>query len=222
MKTQKIILLLIFFSLSLFLFQSCSKKEQWVAKVEGEKISLDDFNFRFDMYLKNAYADAPDLIPLKKNSMEEREAFLKELVNEILLLKEAKKMGIPKQEDVKRLIRLTKQQIIIQAYVSQLNLLNDIRVSEEDVDKYYKENKEYFKGRDPEYVRMYIYRRLVLAQQKQKLDNIVDKLKNKYRIQVNEDAIRPIMSESNILNNQQRLDMKNKQEKKVEKTIQTK
>ena len=61
---------------------SDNEKGSWVAKIEGEPISLKDFNVRFEYYLKSKYFKQPDMIQEARNSMEERNTALKDIIQE--------------------------------------------------------------------------------------------------------------------------------------------
>lgn len=180
---------------------NCSKKKAWVAKIEGETITIDDFNVRFEYYLKSKYTQQPELIPRARNSMEERKAALKDMINEKLILKEAKKMKIHEKDEVKDLIKLYTHQIVLNAYIEQ-HLAGDIKVGEEEVSAYYNENKAEFRNVDPDFAQRKIRYILMMKKYDMKIMEILDSLKNKYRIEENESAIRPIISETNILQEQ--------------------
>ncbi len=192
---KKSLLLVILFVFAVSTLTMCGKKEIIVANVAGEKITLSDFNTRFEYYLQAKYAQQPDLIPQARNSLEERKAVLRDMINEKLILKEAKKLKIDKQEDVKNMIKLSTQQIILKAYIDKF-LSKDIKVSEAEIDDFYNKNKKYFKNADPEMARKQIKYQLTLKQYDKKIAELIDKLKNKYTITENDDAIRPILQGS--------------------------
>ncbi len=190
-KTTIISMIIIFASVSFLLF-NCNKKAVTVAKIDSQKINLDEFNVRFEYYLKSKYVQQPDYIPRARNDMEERRACLKDMINENLILNEAKKLKLDKKEDVKNLIKLYTQQIIINAYIEQY-LAGDIKVSKEEVEQFYRQNKSQFAGVEPELALKKIEYQLTLQKYDKKISEILDNLKGKYRIDINENAIRPIM-----------------------------
>jgi len=171
----------------------CGKKKIWVAKIDGEPISLDEFNVRFEYYLKSKYIQNPEYIPKARTDMEERRACLKDMINEKLILAEAKKLKLHKREDVKNLIKLYTQQIIINAYIEEY-LSDDIKVNEKEISEYYEKNKAEFRGVDPELAKRKIQYQLTLQKYDRKISEILEKLRGKYRIEENENAIRPIMA----------------------------
>lgn len=203
MKMLKNIFILSFVIIFLMVANTCSKKKGWVAKIEGEKITLDEFNTRFEYYLKSKYMQAqrPDLIPQARNSMEERKAALKDMINEKLILKEAKKMKLHKREEVQNLIKLYTQQIVLNAYIEEY-LAGDINVAEQEITDFYNKNRSDFRNMDPDFAKRKIRYQLMMQKYDKKIMEILAKLKNKYRIDENESAIRPIVSESNVMGTQ--------------------
>lgn len=170
----------------------CGKKKIWVAKIDSSTITLDEFNTRFEYYLKSKYVQNPEYIPQAQTDMEERRACLKDMINERLILEEAKKLKLDERDDVKNLMKLYTQQIIINAYIEEF-LAEKIKVGDNEINAYYEKNKSEFRGVDPELAKRKIQYQLTLQKYDQKISEILDRLKGKYRIDENENAIRPIM-----------------------------
>lgn len=198
MKSVKILKFALLMNILLFLLfgmNSCSKKKAWVAKIENEPITVEDFNVRFEYYLKSKYFQQPDLLPRARNSMEERKSALKDMINERVILIEAKKLKIDNKQEVKDMVKLYTQQIILNAYIEQ-HLAGSIKVNEKDIDEYYNKYRAKFKDMDPDKAKFLINRELSMQQYEIKLKDILDKLRDKYVILENENAIRPIISET--------------------------
>ncbi|MBN1898695.1 MAG: SurA N-terminal domain-containing protein [Spirochaetes bacterium] len=192
MKTQKIILFILLGVIVLF-FTTCGGGKNVVARIEGNKITLDDFNVRFEYYLKSKYIQAPEYIPTARADMEERMSCLKDMVNENLILLEAKKMKLDKRDDVKGLIKLYTQQIVINAYIEEY-LADDIKVEDSEISDFYQKNRSQFRGMDPEMAKRRIRFEIMRQKYDKKISQILDKLRGKYQIEQNENIIRPIMS----------------------------
>lgn len=202
MKTRRLLLVLSFLMI-LPLFAGCGKKKSHVAVVNGAPVSVEEFNLRFEYYLRSKYYQQPELIPQARNSMEERKTVLKDMVNEKLILLEAKKMKIDKRDDVQNLIKLYTQQIILNAYIEQ-NLASEIQVGDEEVKDFYNKNREKFRTVDPEYAIRSIKYQLMMQKYDKKITEVLDKLKGYYRVDYNESAIRPIYNETNVLKSLQK------------------
>ncbi len=184
--------------LSLMMGFSCGKKSQIVAEVEGDKITVDEFNLRFEYYLKSKYYQQPEIIPQARNSMEERKLVLRDMINEKIILKEAQKLKLDKRDDVKNLIKLYTQQIVLNAYIEQY-LANDINVTDVEITDFYNKNRDKFRNVDPEYAKRSIRYQLMMQKYDVKITEVLDKLKNLYRINENEAAIRPLYSDTNAM-----------------------
>lgn len=184
--------------LSLTMGINCGKKSQIVAEVEGDKITLDEFNLRFEYYLKSKYYQQPEIIPQARNSMEERKLVLRDMINEKIILKEAQKLKLDKRDDVKNLIKLYTQQIVLNAYIEQY-LANDINVTDVEITDFYNKNRDKFRNVDPEYAKRSIRYQLMMQKYDVKITEVLDKLKNLYRINENEAAIRPLYSDTNAM-----------------------
>ena len=198
MKLLRPVLLITILIVLFIGMNSCSDEKSWVAKIDGKTITIEDFNVRFEYYLKSKYFQQPDRIPIARNSMEERKTALRDMIHERLILEEAKKIKIHEKDEIKDMIKLYTQQIILNAYIEQ-NLAGSINVDEKAIDEYYKANRNKFRHiSDPEQVKRLIKRELSMRQYEEKLKEIIDKLKNKYRIVENENLIRPIVG-TNVL-----------------------
>lgn len=199
---KNLMMIIILFSITLFI--SCSNSNNWVAKVDGDKITVSDFNVRFDYYLKSKYFQNPELIPQARNNMDERKAALKDMVNEKLILLEAKKLKIDKSPDVQNLIKLYTQQIILNNYIEKY-LASDLNVSDEEMMAFYNQHKADFRNVDPDLAKRKIKYQLMMVKYDKKISEVIDKLKDKYRIEESENGIRPIYNESSVSKNPQEM-----------------
>jgi len=119
-------------------------KKNWVAKIGGDKISTDEFSARIATYPANMQEALKD----PKN----QEAVLDQLINEKVLLLEAKKQGIEKNEDYKKQIAELEKQFENAKKQGLINLLiqdkvkEKAKVSKEEVLAYYNQNQNQFKS----------------------------------------------------------------------------
>ncbi|MBW2038999.1 MAG: peptidylprolyl isomerase [Deltaproteobacteria bacterium] len=126
----------------LFLFLStfaCDKAEspkgKELAKVNDREITLEEFNQEMEhlpTYLK------PMMV-----SAEARKEFLQNLIDRELLLQEAKKRGLDRDKQILAKLERFKQGLVIEALLGELFKGKD-EVSDEEVEAYYRENKEKF------------------------------------------------------------------------------
>jgi peptidyl-prolyl cis-trans isomerase C len=119
-------------------------KKGWVAKIGSSKISTDEFNARIQTYPANMQEALKD----PKN----QEAVLDQLINEKVLLLEAQKQGLSKNEDYKKQVAELEKQFENAKKQGLINLLiqdkvkGKVNVTKEDVINYYNQNQAQFKS----------------------------------------------------------------------------
>jgi peptidyl-prolyl cis-trans isomerase C len=118
---------------------SCNKahplKEKELARVNDRIITLDEFEQEMEQL--------PALAKLRIISEEGRRKFLQDLINQELLLQEARKKGLDRDKKILANVEMFKKGLIINALQEELCAGKD-EVSEEEVETYYRENKEEF------------------------------------------------------------------------------
>jgi peptidyl-prolyl cis-trans isomerase C len=128
-----------FFVLSALCFTSCNKTTphngQELARVNGHVITLEEFEQEMERL--------PESAKLQMISEEGRRKFLQDLINQDLLLQEAKKKGLDKNKEILANIEKLKKGLIISALGEELCVGKD-EVSDEEVEAYYRENKKEF------------------------------------------------------------------------------
>jgi peptidyl-prolyl cis-trans isomerase C len=85
-----------------------------------------------------------------RNSPENREAFIKDLVTIMVVSDVAKKKGYEKNRAIRKQIQLIKDQLLAHAYMSK-EIIEKVKVSDKDAEEYYAKNKKVFEK--PEQVR---------------------------------------------------------------------
>jgi hypothetical protein len=170
---------------SLFLLQ-CGQKN-WIAKVDGEMIPMEEFNKRYDMYMQMRMQQ-PQLKPLTMD--EERlvkRELLRNMIGEHLIYKELKKEKYLQSKEVQDLFK----QFVIQRYLEE-KFASDINVSSLEVEKFYNQNRQVFANMDPEMAQQRIEYQLKLQKFQERTAEIIDKLYSKARIIQNDAAISPV------------------------------
>ena len=106
-----------------------------LAKVNGREITEQDVNFLLESLGPQRGAQF--------NSEEGKKSLLQELINQEMFYLEAVENDIEKQEDFVKELERTKANMIKQYAIGKL--LNDAKVEEEEIVKYYEENTDRFK-----------------------------------------------------------------------------
>ncbi len=123
---------------AVLLLFSCSKKQdsKVLVTMEGDKITLDEFNKALDkipMNMKMAVATETG-----------KKSYLDNLIMKRLLLKEAKKEKIDSDKDFLEKLEDIKDQLLMESLLKK-KLTMDGKLTDEDLKKYYEEHKEEFK-----------------------------------------------------------------------------
>ena len=118
---------------------SCNKaqplKEKELVRVNDRIITLDEFEGEMEQL--------PQFYKLHMVTEEGRRKFLQDLINQELLLQEAREKGLDKDEKILADVERIKKGLIISALMEALCEGKDV-VSDEEVASYYRENKEEF------------------------------------------------------------------------------
>ena len=103
-----------------------------LARVDSWTISLDEFNERLKA-LKEAVPD------FDTTSLDAKKLVLETLVRQQLLVQEAEKIGLTNQKDIQAAVEEFRRTLIVQEVVK--NIVRDIKVSDEDAQAFYEQQK---------------------------------------------------------------------------------
>ncbi len=117
---------------------ACTKKQEGktVATIDGDKISLQEFNAELDKIPMN--------MKMMVASQSGKRDFLDRLIVKKLLLKEAKKENIEKSKEFQDRLSDIREQLIIESLLKN-KVTAESKFSDEDLQKYYDAHKEEFK-----------------------------------------------------------------------------
>jgi peptidyl-prolyl cis-trans isomerase C len=127
----------ILFCFVLLLF-GCGKKEDGkvLATIDGEKITLEEFNKELDRIPANM-----KMLVLTQSG---KQSFLDRYVVKRLLMEEAKKANIEKDKDFQDRLSDIREQLLIESLLKK-KVATNINPSEQELKDYYEKNKEKFK-----------------------------------------------------------------------------
>jgi len=154
-------------------------KDKIIATVDGVAITQS----QVDDLLKGL----PKQYDSVKNSKEFKDKIVQYLIDQQILLNEAKRKGIDKREDVKKAIENAKKQIITNALIADAISKEKITVSDKEISDYYNANKGSFKDTQGKpvplaTVKPYIERKLLAEKQKKAIDNYINSLKKTHKV----------------------------------------
>jgi len=128
-------------SLALFACKPASdvdtkKDGKVLAEVDGKVITVDDFNAEVE--------NLPPVVRPMAQSPEGKKELLDGMIFRELVLEQAKKDGIDKSKDVIARLESVKKMVIVEAFVRK-KLEQDVKVSDDEMKKFYDANKDKFK-----------------------------------------------------------------------------
>ncbi len=128
----------IFFCFALLLF-GCAKKEDGkvLATIDGEKITLEEFNKELDRIPANM-----KMLVLTQSG---KQSFLDRYIVKRLLLEEAKKENIEKDKDFQERANDIREQLLIESLLKK-KVATNINPSDQELKDYYEKNKDKFKS----------------------------------------------------------------------------
>jgi peptidyl-prolyl cis-trans isomerase C len=132
---KKVLLLLCL----VFLLFGCGKKEEGgkvLATIDGEKITIEEFNKELDRIPANM-----KMLVLTQSG---KQSFLDRYIVKRLLMEEAKKENIEKDKDFQDRLTDIREQLLIESLLKK-KVTTNINPSEEQLKDYYEKNKEKFK-----------------------------------------------------------------------------
>jgi hypothetical protein len=175
---------------ALVLITQCANKDNknWVARVNGVTIPLNQFNQRYQMYMEQLQQSQPMLRGLTPDQEKQiKRELIKQMIGEKLIFNELKKDGFDKSKDMKDLY----QQLCIQKYLEK-KFTDDLSASQGEIEKFYNENRAQFRMMDPEEAQQRIHQYLLLQKFKMKTDELIDRLYDKAKVVKNEEALLPM------------------------------
>jgi len=126
------------FLLAFLLIIGCGKKDdsKIVAEIDGEKITLSEFNRELDKI--------PMEVKMFVATQMGKRNYLERLIMKRLLIKEAKKENIEKEKEFQERLSEIKDQLLIEMLLKK-KLVQDVKIDEGEIKKYYEAHKEEFK-----------------------------------------------------------------------------
>ncbi|MCX7678479.1 MAG: hypothetical protein N2316_04605 [Spirochaetes bacterium] len=178
--------------------QSCGKSN-WIVKIDGETITLDELNELYYAHHKNALMQikfditnedidkfASDVNFVKKLPTLNKEIFLNEVINQRIMYNKAVQAGVLDKPEVKAMIKVANDTAVVQYYIRE-RFKNEIGVTDQEVETFYNENRAKFKAETIEQAEKMIRQYLATQKLLFKMKKFVDELKDSARIERNPD-----------------------------------
>lgn len=180
MKIKHLLTILI---ITMLIIPQISCKKEWAAKVDGETISMEDFNKFYYLQSKmmanvetNEEVDKLAENPAYANHpLLSKAGFLDHIIAQKLLYKKAMNDKSIDKDELKTVIEMIKIQTAAQYYLGK-KLKDKITVSDEEVAAVYNQNKSKFAGRTADEATAYIKQQIFTQKSRQETNKYIMEL----------------------------------------------
>lgn len=182
---------------------SCGNKYggKWITKIDDETITDNELNAYYYAQMKSIYnlpkeeidKLAQDPAQLERNPLLNKSNFLEQMIQQRLVYKKAIDDGILKNEELKTLLDISKEGLVVQYYIRE-KFKNDIAISPQEVEMVYNQQRTRFKGVPIDQAEMYIKQQLFQQKLNMKIKELVDTLRDERKIEKNMDLLRKELS----------------------------
>lgn len=196
--TKRIILLLLFtFAVQL----TACKSEPWVAKVDGEPLTLEEFeNYYYANHMPIYDVSREEIDKLAKNPQEvqrnpylNRQKFLEQFIRQQLVEKMIDEEKLLEGDQEYEALKFLQDLSLIVARYSKLKFEGKLNVTQDDIEKEYAANREYYASQPAAQVEKLIEQKLMHEKYQSLSEEIISDLKSKRKIERNEDVIQKMM-----------------------------
>ena len=132
--------------------------ETILASFEGQTITLGEFNQLWEQ------------VPEEYKLQLDKSMVLDQMISEILLIQEAKDLGLEEDKDVLEQIKKITEQILVQVLIEK-EILDKVDANEEEVLDYYEQNKDSFTEKE----QVHLYN--ILLETEEEAQNVLEQLK---------------------------------------------
>jgi len=132
--------------------------ETILASFGGQTITLGEFNQLWEQ------------VPEDYKLQLDKSMVLDQMISEKLLIQETKNMGLEEDKDVLEQIKKMTEQILVQALIER-EILNKVKVNDEEVLEYYEQNKDSFTEKE----QVHLYN--ILLETEEEAQNVLEQLK---------------------------------------------
>jgi len=181
---------------ALILLVSCQQKaannKSYVAKVNGTLITEET--------MEEELSSLPEQARVLFLSQSENKELLNMIINQEILYQEAKKKRLDKDKRLKEAVEKFKKISMVKLLLAE-EIEGKAQVSDEELKKYYEENKEEFRLNAPgrkehgqlmsfDVVKELVRQRLMAEKQQKVFASYMEGLKKKHKVEINEEALK--------------------------------
>ncbi len=170
---------------------ACGKSE-WVAKIDGKTVTLDQLNTYYYAQQKSLYnlpkekidELAADPAQVAKNPTLNKAEFLEQLVRQMLVYNKAMEDKAMKDKELEALVQMAREAVVVGYYVRE-KFKNEIEPSPKEIEELYTKEKARFQGVPAEQAEMFIKQQIQQQKLQLKIRDLVESLRDEGKVQKN-------------------------------------
>lgn len=170
---------------------ACGRSE-WVAKVDGKTITLDELNTYYYAQQKSLYnlskekidELAADPAQVAKNPTLNKAEFLEQLVRQMLVYNKALEDKVMKDKELEALVQMAREAVVVGYYVRE-KFKNEIEPAPKEIEELYMKEKGRLQGVPAEQAEMFIKQQLQQQKLQVKIRELVESLRDEGKVQKN-------------------------------------
>ncbi len=180
------------------MFAGCG--EPWVAQINGEKITLKEFNNYYYANHRQVYSKtneeidklAEDQKMLKQNPYLNKQQFLEQLIRQILSVKKINKEGLLKDDKEFELIKQVQRETLTVSYYAKKKFEGKLDVTQNDINQEYQANMDYYSQFQPLQVEAIIRQNLQGKKFMTLTEETIKELRQKYKTNKDEALVKAL------------------------------
>lgn len=121
------------------------KPGSYVAKIGNYYLSTDNFNKEYMLVIDTISGGDPTKKSLYLNDLATKKNYLENVINELIVVIEAYNQGFLSSSEWETLSKISLRKSAVDSFLAKKIDVNKIQVTDEEIEKAYKQNREYFR-----------------------------------------------------------------------------
>lgn len=169
-----------------------TKPSSYVAKIGNYYLSTDEFNKEYMLIIDTISGGDPAKKSLYLNDLSTKKNYLESLINELAVVIEAYNQGFLSSSEWELLSKISLRKAAVDSFLAKKIDISKIQVTDDEIEKAYKQNKEYFRQNNIPADKAEELLRIQLRNQKvqKELATYVQSIRDKLSIEKVEDNVK--------------------------------
>lgn len=169
-----------------------SKPSSYIAKIGNYYLSTEEFNREYMLVIDTISGGDPAKKSLYLNDLSTKRNYLESLINELAVVIEAYNQGFLSSSEWETLSKISLRKAVVDSFLAKKIDISKIQVTEEEIERAYQQNKEYFRQNNIPANKAEELLRIQIRNQKlqKELANYVQTIRDKLSIEKVEENIK--------------------------------